>query len=136
MALSDMGLLERWIAARDAEAFNELVTRYSALVYGACRRVLGNEADAEDVAQDCFLTLARSAAAPRHSISGWLHKLATHRALDRRKAELRRRRREQLFAERKTAEAEPAWNQVQEYVDEAILTLPEKIRGVIVAHFL
>ncbi len=72
MTLPDAALLERWITNRDAEALSELVSRYADLVYGVCRRVVRNEADAEDVAQDCFLRLARTKSPPRSSLAGWL----------------------------------------------------------------
>lgn len=60
MAISDAVLFEKWIAARDADAFAEIVSRHSAMVYSTCRRVLGNLSDAEDVAQECFIELARA----------------------------------------------------------------------------
>src|SRR6266545_8156 len=47
MDSNDLSLIQRWISSRDAGAFHEIVLRYSALVYGACWRVLGNHADAE-----------------------------------------------------------------------------------------
>ena len=37
-------LLERWVARRDPEAFDELVSRYAGLVHATCRRILANEA--------------------------------------------------------------------------------------------
>ena len=46
------------------------------------------------------------------------------------------RRRERVFTERKVSGEEPSWEEVEEYVDEAILGLPEKIRAAIVSHFL
>ena len=79
MPATDVALLELWIAARDGEAFNELVSRYAGLVHGACRRVLGNAHDAQDVAQDCFLKLARLSSPPiepRQSLAGWLGRWA------------------------------------------------------------
>jgi hypothetical protein len=44
MDAADGTLLERWIASRDAEAFNEIVSRHAGLVYGACRRMVRNHA--------------------------------------------------------------------------------------------
>ena len=60
MTPTDMALVQRWMETQDAEAFHEIVRRHSAMVYATCRRVLGNAADAEDVAQDCFLKLAQA----------------------------------------------------------------------------
>jgi len=48
-------LVQQYPRTRNAEAFASLVGRYARLVYGTCLRVLGNEHDAEDVAQECFL---------------------------------------------------------------------------------
>jgi len=53
MECADGRLLERWVQLRDAEAFNEIVSRYAGMVFGTCRRILANTEDAEDVTQEC-----------------------------------------------------------------------------------
>src|SRR4051794_30770068 len=95
---SDRILLQRYAASRDAGAYAVLVSRYGRLVYGTCLRIVGNPADAEDVAQECFLELARSAGGVSGSLPGWLHALARHRAVDAMRAGDRRRRREREVA--------------------------------------
>jgi DNA-directed RNA polymerase specialized sigma24 family protein len=55
MPSSDVEILKLWAASGNADAFAELVRRYAPLVYSAALRVLRNSADAEDVAQQCFL---------------------------------------------------------------------------------
>ena len=82
---SDSLLLKRWYERRDAEAFDELVSRHAAMVYATCRRVVGNDADASDVTQECFYVLARGGLRIRRSLAGFLHRLARHRALNLRK---------------------------------------------------
>ena len=47
----DEALLERWRAKRDAEAFGEIVRRYSATVHGTARWILVEVGHAEDVTQ-------------------------------------------------------------------------------------
>ena len=47
MQRSDSALLERWISVRDPEAFAEIIDRHAGMVLAACRRILGNVADAE-----------------------------------------------------------------------------------------
>ena len=44
--LSDGQLLRRFIDARDENAFEGLVCRHAAMVYGVCRRILGHAQDA------------------------------------------------------------------------------------------
>ena len=84
----DAALFQRWIATRDADAFAEIVSRHSAMVYGTCRRVLRNPADAEDVTQECFMELARAGRPVRCPLGAWLHTTAVRRSLDEAAASL------------------------------------------------
>jgi RNA polymerase sigma factor (sigma-70 family) len=136
MAISDTILLERWTAERDAEAFHELIQRYSGMVYATCLRMLRNAHDAEEVAQDCFVALTRHELAGGKYVGPWLHRVATNRCLDRIRSEGRRLAREDRAAESAPTETGIAWDDLQDYVDEAIAALPEKERDVILAHFL
>src|SRR5262245_43741152 len=138
MTLTDRTLLERWISHRDAEAFNELVSRHAGLVYGACKRVVRNQDDAEDIAQNCFLKLALAPVPPRSSLLGWLHTVATRSAVDFLRERSRRKERERAFAEARAAERSSAQTieELKEHVDECIARLPAELRDVIVAHFL
>ena len=89
---SDMNLLRRFCEAGDAHAFSELVGRHQDFVYASCLRVLGNAADAEDVAQECFLRLVRQAGSVRSSLIGWLHHSATHMSVDEKRRQTARKR--------------------------------------------
>jgi RNA polymerase sigma factor (sigma-70 family) len=128
-------LLNAWVERRDADAFTEIFSQHGAMVYGACRRILRSDADAEDVTQECFLELHRSADAINASLAGWLHRLATHRSLDRLKSDKRRRLREARYAEDHTVESETNWDDVAEYIDEAIAELSEESRDLVVRRF-
>ena len=136
MAHSDVALFERWAATHDADVFAEIVSRYSAMVYSTCKRALGNAADAEDVAQECFIELAQTDVQVRLSLGGWLHTVATRRSLDRIKSEARRKTREKRYARELSGYAETTWDDVQGHIDQAIADLPEKFREPIVARFL
>ena len=136
MPMDDAALLERWTRRRDTDAFNEIVERFAGQVYVTCRRVLNNDADAEDVAQECFFALARSSGEVRSSLGGWLHRVATFKSRDRIRADARRQRRERAYSDSQPESAEPSWNDIREHVDEAIEALPEELRDAIVAHFL
>lgn len=135
MASSDVALFERWMATRDADAFAEIVSRYSAMVYGTCERVLGDASDAEDVAQECFIELARARATISSSLGGWLHRVAVRRSLDRIKADSRRRRREARFAAEPTGDSEAGWDDIKAHIDEAVAALPDNLREPIIHRF-
>ena len=127
-------LLDRYARTGDAEAFAELVRRYRNMVYAACLRVLNNAADAEDVTQECFLSLVRRRSEVKRSVGGWLHRCATGMSLNaRRRRDARRKREENHMA---PSNGEPAWDEVAPDVDEALDALPDDLREVLVEHYL
>lgn len=132
----DAALLDRWHERRDANAFREIALRHSSMVFGACLRILGNRADAQDVAQEVFLRLARGDVRINVSLSGWLHTLATRRALDRIRDERNQRNRECRYASAQASTSEASWDDLQPLIDEAIAQLPERLRVPLVEHFL
>jgi RNA polymerase sigma-70 factor (ECF subfamily) len=75
----------------DRRALETLLTGHYDRVHALCRRMLGNEADALDAAQDALLSAVRSIARfdGRSSFGTWIYRIATNACLD----ELRRRRR-------------------------------------------
>jgi RNA polymerase sigma factor (sigma-70 family) len=94
----DTDLLTRFANCRDELAFEELVRRYGSMVFGVCRRVIGERHLAEDAFQATFVVLATKAGSirPRSSVSGWLYGVAYRTALRARTMSDRRRRRETL----------------------------------------
>ncbi len=134
--MDDAALLKRWTSRRDAQTFNEIVERFADQVFTTCRRVVGNEADAEEVAQDCFLLLLRSRGEIRSSLGGWLHGVATNKGRERVRSDVNRRKREQAYARETGQIADASWDDIQEFVDAALETLPPATRDVIVAHFI
>lgn len=54
--------LTRSVAARDAEAFRQLAERHAARPHRVAWRMLGDEMEAQDVAQEAMLRLWRDAA--------------------------------------------------------------------------
>ena len=77
--------------AGDRRALETLLSAHYDRVHALCRRMLGNEADAVDAAQDALLSVVRSIARfdGRSAFGTWIYRIATNACLD----ELRRRRR-------------------------------------------
>ena len=96
----DQELLLRWTEQRNAEAFHQLTARYSGMVFATCARIVGNAADAEEVAQECFEKLSLVGKSPGGYLGPWLHRVATNRSLQFIRGENRRRAREISYAEK------------------------------------
>ncbi len=136
MSQTDAMLLEHWVRERNADAFKLLATRYAAMVYHTCRRILGNPTEAEDVTQECFVILASTDKPIGGYLAPWLHRVAYNRSLARLRAENRRREREVRYASEQPAARDMAWDEIGGYVDAAIAELPDKLRVPVVAYFL
>jgi RNA polymerase sigma-70 factor, ECF subfamily len=92
--------LVRRLLQRDVSAFEELYDRHSRIVFALVLRILQQASTSEEVVQDVFLQLWRSAAQydeSRGPFVPWLLTLARNRALDqlRLKSERQRRREDQ-----------------------------------------
>src|SRR5919108_2064071 len=72
----DVGLM-RLVARGDTAAFEQLVERHQTLVVGTVARMLGSNSDVEDIAQQVFVRVWRSAAryVPRAKFTTWLLKI-------------------------------------------------------------
>ncbi len=102
-------------------------------VFALCFRVLRHRQDAEDACQETLLKLARHGPGDGDParLSAWVHQVALRTAIDHRRANLRRRAREEQVAENAgTAEAESALP-----IAEALASLPEEERTLLVEHF-
>ena len=88
-------ILVRRVAAGDERALGVLYDRYAGLIYGAGTRYLGDRGQAEDLVQDVFLSVWRSAESfdpSRASFATWVYRITRNRATDlirRRKARIR-----------------------------------------------
>jgi RNA polymerase sigma factor (sigma-70 family) len=88
-------------------AFDRLFRAEYARVVGIATRVLGDRAQAEDVAQDAFLALHRRHCSDQPWAGGWVCAAAAHGALNVLRGDQRRHRRERLAAV-PTPAADPA----------------------------
>ena len=81
---SEATLIEQARTGDDA-AFDELMRRYKRPVLGFVYRLLGNAEEAEDVAQEVFVSVYQNLCgySPRTRFSTWLFALARNAAIDR-----------------------------------------------------
>jgi RNA polymerase sigma-70 factor (ECF subfamily) len=87
----DDTLLVARLRAGDAAALEALMARYSARVYRLAYGIVRNEADAEEVAQDVFLTLFRKVDTfeGRSTLWTWIFRVTTNVALAHRRGKWR-----------------------------------------------
>ena len=134
---TDAELLTRFIDYRDEAAFAALVHRHGPMVLGVCRRLLPNEADAEDVFQATFLVLALKATSvtPREMVAGWLHGVARQVALRARRSNARRAARERqvdTLPEPESVPRDDHWDDLLPVLDRETSRLPDRYRTVLV----
>src|SRR5262245_59396150 len=134
--LTDGQLLECFVSRREPAALEALVRRHAPMVWGVCRRVLGDHHDAEDAFQATFLVLVRKAASirSRAKVGNWLYGVAHQTALKARATRARRKERERPVTDMpEPAVADPdLWCDLQPLLDQELSRLPEKYRTVIV----
>jgi RNA polymerase sigma-70 factor (ECF subfamily) len=132
----EAGLLAR-VADGDEAAFRVLVDRHVGSLTGVARRMLADGAEAEDVAQETFVRLWRSAGDLEIGGPGvrpWLMRVATNLCLDR----LRARRRLQVDADVPETPVSAVQargleeQQLSERVETALAALPERQRSALV----
>jgi RNA polymerase sigma-70 factor (ECF subfamily) len=136
----DVGLM-KLVGRGDMHAFEELIERHQALVAGTVARMLGSNSDVEDIAQQVFIRVWKSASryVPRAKFTTWLLKITRNLVFN----ELRRTKRHAhvaLQTEPNTDElplkdeagaapdASLLEKELQQAIEQAITNLPETQR--------
>jgi RNA polymerase sigma-70 factor (ECF subfamily) len=124
----------------DADAFAALYDRHSRAAYGMAYRLMNERQAAEDLTQDAFLKVWRSAGGyrpERGSVRTWVLSIVRNRGIDQIRS-LASRRRTQDRLEQSAPTSQPseafaeAWRGYRsERVGEALATLPPEQREVI-----
>jgi RNA polymerase sigma-70 factor (ECF subfamily) len=137
--------LMQLVAAGDTSAFEQLIERHQALVAGTVARMLGSNSDVEDIAQQVFIRVWKSARRyiPRAKFTTWLLKITRNLVFN----ELRRSKRhahislqsepgaeEVLLKDEKNPppDASLLETELQRAIEEAIIQLPESQRMALV----
>jgi RNA polymerase sigma-70 factor (ECF subfamily) len=137
--LDDQSLLDR-IVRGDERALAELYERFAPRAFGVARRVLRDAAEAEELVQDVFVEVWRSATRydPRRAApERWILTMTRTRAIDRlRQQGARARLRDNLLVQPKGEGARPPDAQVAlaheaKRLREALATLPPEQRLVL-----
>lgn len=138
---SDFEWLQQFARAGNQSAFRDLVRRHIDLVFATALRKVGDPGGAEEISQNVFSVLARKAwqFAPDDSLPAWLHKTALLESQAWLRGEMRRRRREQTAADlgttMKTPDEQPAFRALVPLLDEALMSLREKDREVLLLRY-
>jgi len=139
-AAGDSAEFVRRLRAGDRRAFEDLVRAQQHRVYGLALRMLGNAAEAQDVAQEAFLRAHRGLAEFRGDarLSTWLHAIVSRLCLNRLAGSERRLARHGEEALARLADDRPGPDQalergeLEEALHRAIGELPEERRIVVV----
>lgn len=129
------------VAQGDENACRILVDRHLPRMIALARRMMGNQADAEEVAQEVFLrvwTHADRWEPGRAQFTTWLHRVATNLCLDR----LRRHTTDDIDSIPEPMSDEPGpdvvleQQQLSERVEKALQALPSRQRAAVtLTHF-
>lgn len=142
----DADLVERWQDG-DLYAFEALIRRHEQRVFRLLVRMLGSREEAEDVAQEAFLSLYRHGHRFRREarFSTFVYRVAANAALNRRRTLGRSRARDKRLEQRQAAgtdlpasprdpEDAAAGVEVQAKVQSALLELPMDLRLAVVLY--
>ena len=133
------------IACGDMPAFEQLIERHQTLVAGTAARMLGSNSDVEDIAQQVFIRVWKSAARyrPRAKFTTWLLKITRNLVFNELRRTKRRAQRplqpdpegeEIALPDEVTAapDASLLENELQRAIEEAIAQLPETQRMALI----
>jgi RNA polymerase sigma-70 factor (ECF subfamily) len=144
LILADEDLISL-VETADAEAFATLYDRHSRAAFSLAYRMMGERQASEDLAQDAFLKVWRSASsyrAERGSVRTWILSIVHNRGIDQIRSQAsRRRRQEEMEASAPRSQPSEAFaetwrNSQREQVREALNTLPpEQLKILELAYF-
>jgi len=126
----DLDLITRFLAG-EVNAFERLFRKYQCPLFSVCRQFFGNIEDAEDVLQDAFLQIYKDLRRfkGRSTFFTWAYSVTVHACLTR--ARHRKSRDKTPAIEIRVTAPDPFRQQVRD----AVLTLPDRFRMVIILQY-
>ncbi|RPF53493.1 RNA polymerase sigma factor SigW [Aquisalibacillus elongatus] len=133
------------------EAFGEIIDNYQHAIYQHCYRMLGNHHDAQEMTQETFVRAYTNIQTfkKKNKFSPWLYRIATNLSIDwmRKKKPIhildqpvredqQQTLLDQINSEEKTPEERFETKELNETIQEVLLTLPTKYRSVIVLRYV
>ena len=135
---------------QDLDAYGALVARYRRKIYGLVYNMTSNKEDTEDLVQDIFIKVYASLPKFRgmSSFYTWVYRIAVNKTINF----VRKRKRRQAYSlndidqsiehteeylhltSKESPFRDTAINELQEKLNEALMTLSEKHRSVVVMH--
>jgi RNA polymerase sigma-70 factor, ECF subfamily len=125
----------------DGPAFVALVERFRPRVWRICYRLLSNEQDAADAAQEVFLRLFlhRNRFAGQSKYATWVHAIAVKTCLSMRRSRGRRQRHEDIASEAQWEAQQPVRDPTPEHLGmdllEMLETLNEEDRALLLLKY-
>ncbi|KXG42521.1 RNA polymerase sigma factor SigW [Tepidibacillus decaturensis] len=135
----------------DTQAFAELITQYKDKIFNLAYRMLGNIQEAEDVSQDTFIRVYTNLSRydDQHKFSTWIFRIATNLAIDR----MRKKKADfsldanwdqeegtdwhsKLADPKNGPEEEVVAKEMEDTIQQAIMSLPPKYRSIMVLRYL
>lgn len=135
---TDHELMER-IAHKDTLAYRQLVSRHLDFCVRFSERMLGNRADAEDIAQDTCLKIWNEAPRwqPRAKFTTWLYRVLMNACLDHRRkvVPFSAVEMENIVDEQPGADTVLMQRQSAQQVRSALAELPERQRAAVILSY-
>lgn len=142
-SLSDAELWRRTTASIDGDAFQTLMARHRPLVWSVCARMLRNANDAEDAFQMTFLALLEQGAAIKSADFGaWLYRVAYRASLrvQANRVSVSGTATRDLNTIAESSMDTDVFREIEQaeqtqLIEEALDSLPERYREVLVLHY-
>jgi RNA polymerase sigma-70 factor (ECF subfamily) len=144
VVVQTLGTTREKISPTTTHTAEQVFHDYASRVYSVARRMLGNDADAEDVTQDVLLQVIRKLSTFRgeSELSTWLHRVTVNAALAHRRRQARRPERHlevsldciepESRSDSRMPDDKALNRELRQHLERAIARLPEMYRDVLV----